>query len=60
MSDAIVRTGKRGRPAVGAKSIHLTLPPDLLMALDAWISEQDDALSRPEAIRLLIRERLLG
>lgn len=45
---------------MGAKSIHLTLPPDLLMALDAWISEQDDALSRPEAIRLLIRERLLG
>jgi len=54
MSEAIVRTGKRGRPRTNATSIHLTLLPEQLARLDAWIAQQDDAPSRPEAARLLI------
>jgi hypothetical protein len=32
----------------------LSLPPDQLAALDAWITRQDEDISRPEAIRRLI------
>lgn len=58
MTDAIVRTEKRGRPRTGAKSIHLTLPPSDLAALDMWIARQPNAPSRPEAIRALLRQKL--
>lgn len=34
------------------------LQPDQLAALDAWIAGQDPELSRPEAIRLILREKL--
>jgi hypothetical protein len=40
-----------GRPPVGSTSINVRLPPAELAALDAWIERQDDAPSRPEAIR---------
>ena len=60
MSDAIADTRKRGRPPVGSVGVMVKLPPDQLAALDAWIAERspDAALSRPEAIRALLRERL--
>jgi hypothetical protein len=58
MTDAIVRTVKRGRPRIDATSIHLTLPPIDLAALDAWIGRQTPPLSRPEAIRIILREKL--
>lgn len=32
--------------------------PHHLAALDAWIGQQDPAPSRPEAIRLIIQEKL--
>jgi metal-responsive CopG/Arc/MetJ family transcriptional regulator len=35
-----------------------TLPLDTLAALDTWASAQTDSPSRPEAIRLLLAERL--
>ena len=38
----------------------LRLLPDDLAALDAWISQQEPAPSRPEAIRLILREKLLN
>lgn len=60
MSDAIVRTEKRGRPPTNATSIHLTLRPDQLTALDAWIEHQPDTLSRPEAVRRLMEIGLKG
>jgi hypothetical protein len=52
----ISRAGKkrRGRPATNPASIHLTLLPDPLAAVDEWIDRQDDAPSRPEAIRRLV------
>lgn len=56
MSRAIVDSRKsRGRPRVDATQIGLRLPPDNLVALDAWIERQSDPdLSRPEAIRRLV------
>jgi hypothetical protein len=36
-------------------SIHLRLPAGDLAALDAYIATEPKGLSRPEAIRLLIR-----
>ena len=58
MSDAIVRTEKRGRPRTDATSIHLTLPPADLDALDAWIANDGSKPSRPEAIRRILRQGL--
>jgi hypothetical protein len=60
MVDAIVRTGKRGRPPTHATSVHVTLPPTLLAAIDAWIKHQPDKISRPEAIRQLAEMGLKG
>ena len=51
----------RGRPKVGSTHIGVRIPPDLLSDLDTWISEQSDPkLSRPEAIRLLLADSLVG
>jgi hypothetical protein len=36
----------------------LTLVPDQLDQLDAWIARQDDEPSRPEAIRRLLAQAL--
>ena len=60
MDDAISRTEKRGRgrPPNGAKSIHLTLVPDQLAALDEWIAAQRPQVSRPEAIRRILADGL--
>lgn len=58
MAGAIVRTGKRGRPPLGAVSIHLTVHPDQLAKVDAWIADQDEPLTRPEAVRRLLDKAL--
>lgn len=58
MPDAIVRTEKRGRPRTDATSIHLTLPPDQLAALDAWIASEPTKPSRPQAIRSILQAGL--
>jgi hypothetical protein len=44
----------RGRPRKNPTSIHLTLVPALLGAVDKWTTEQEEALSRAEAVRRLI------
>ena len=38
--------------------IGVRLHPDDLAALDAWIEVQGECLSRPEAIRILMRRGL--
>jgi metal-responsive CopG/Arc/MetJ family transcriptional regulator len=48
------RKKRIGRPPVGAVLIGVRVPPDELTELDSWISKQDDAPSRPEAIRRLV------
>lgn len=51
---------KRGRPATGqGVLLGVRLQPDLLAALDAWVDAQQELKpSRPEAIRILLREVL--
>ena len=50
---------KRGRPATGlGVSINVRLQPEQLAALDDWIDLHEPRPSRPEAIRLIVREKL--
>lgn len=52
---------KIGRPRVDAAPVNVRVPPDLLADLDTWIAEQPDPKpSRPEAIRLLLADSLIG
>ena len=63
MASSIFRTEKRlrGRPRTDATSIHLTLTPEPLAALDAYVAAQPEPRpSRPEAIRFLLRDSLTG
>jgi len=50
---------KRG-PAPTGKGLPVTvrLQPDQLAALDAWIASQPNPVSRPEAIRMVLTEKL--
>jgi hypothetical protein len=63
-SSTIAGTEKRnrGRPKTGiGPNIGLRLYPELDAALDAWIAKQPEPRpSRPEAIRRILREALLG
>jgi len=54
MKRSITRTEKRGRgrPKTNPTSIHLTLAPDLLAALDKGLTDGDK--SRPDAIRRIL------
>lgn len=46
---------KLGRPATGVGTgVLVRLQPDQLESLDAWITNQDHTLSRPEALRRMI------
>ena len=45
----------RGRPAVNSKPISVRLPPDDLELLDLWIAANDPSVSRPEALRRILR-----
>jgi hypothetical protein len=62
MARSIIRTEKkrgRGRPRTNPTSIHLTVNPDLLTALDKFIKDEKRDLSRPEAIRELLAATLV-
>lgn len=55
----ITQKKKRGPPATGkGELIGVRIQPDQMAPLDAWIATQDDAPSRPEAIRRLLTEAL--
>jgi hypothetical protein len=56
MKKSISSTEKRGRgrPATNPSSIHLTMAPEPLAAVDAWIAKQKPHPTRPEAIRRLV------
>lgn len=46
----------RGRPATGiGTAIGVRLQPEDLMKLDEWIADQPEKMSRPEAIRRMIK-----
>jgi hypothetical protein len=52
---------KPGPPPTGkGQLIGVRIQPDQMKTLDAWISDQDDRPSRPEAIRRLVEQALKG
>lgn len=50
-------TKKRGRPITTGKGLPVTvrLQPDDLELLDLWIKANDDQMTRPEALRRILR-----
>lgn len=62
MSSSVSNVRKKtGRPPVNAVPLSVRVPPDLLTAIDTFISERADygeSLSRPEAVRRLTAEAL--
>jgi metal-responsive CopG/Arc/MetJ family transcriptional regulator len=49
----------QGRPATGKGTpILVRLQPDQLEALDSWIAEQPEKLTRAEAIRRILRKAI--
>jgi Arc/MetJ-type ribon-helix-helix transcriptional regulator len=58
MSIVNVRKSARGRPAVNATPITVRVPPEQLAKLDAWIAAQGSLISRPEAVRRILKEAL--
>ena len=55
----IMISKKRGPKATGwGTPVLVRLQPADLSALDTWISRQEAPLSRPEAIRVLVRQAL--
>jgi len=49
---------RKPRPKQTGTLLGVRLQPDQLVALDAWISTQPDAPTRPEAVRRLIAAAL--
>jgi predicted DNA-binding protein len=46
---------KRGRPATGNDPVRsFRMPDELTARIDAWSADQEDQLSRAEAIRRLV------
>lgn len=47
----------RGRPATGkGEPVTVRLQPDDLELLDLWIAANDDTVTRPEAMRRILRQ----
>jgi hypothetical protein len=55
VTKAITDIRKRGRPAVGAIGVYVKLPPADLELLDLWISANGRNMSRPEAMRRILK-----
>ena len=54
-------TKSRGRPATGkGHQVVTRLHDDILEPLDKFASEESDGPSRPEAIRRILRDWLIG
>lgn len=47
-----------GRPPVNATPITVRVPPELLAVVDDWRSKKRPIPSRPEAIRMILAEKL--
>ena len=45
----------RGRPATNSTGVYVKMPPADLELLDLWIAANDSQLSRPEAMRRILR-----
>jgi len=49
---------KRKRPQQTGQLIGVRLQPDQVLALDRWIETQGGGMSRPAALRLIMRNAL--
>ncbi|QDH33996.1 CopG family transcriptional regulator [Porphyrobacter sp. YT40] len=49
---------KRGRPPVDSEPVRVRLQRPLLDALDEWCVRQEDAPTRPEAVRRILSSAL--
>ena len=58
MSSKIIQG--RGRPPKDSERIDTRIDRPVLDALDAFAADQDDAPKRPEAIRRILRDWLIG
>ncbi len=50
----------RGRPPKDSERVEVRIERDMINALDAYAGDQDDEPKRPEAIRRILREWLVG
>lgn len=60
MSNDGPKKSKIGRPRVDTEAVTLRLPRDMLGAVDDFRRGEGDLPSRPEAIRRLLRDHLIG
>jgi hypothetical protein len=60
MSITSARKSSRGRPRIDATPVNTRFPPEELEALDGWIAQQNEVLSRPEAVRRLVKAAIAG
>lgn len=49
-----------GRPPVNATPVTVRIPPDQLDALNAFAASEADMPTRPEAVRRILRDWLVG
>lgn len=55
----IMKSG-RGRPKTDAEPVMVRMPPDLIEAIDVFRRDHPAIPTRPEAIRLLLRDSLIS
>jgi metal-responsive CopG/Arc/MetJ family transcriptional regulator len=58
MKRAILDIKKRGRPKTDTTAIMLRVPPSMLAAIDMFVDD-DAGISRPQAVRLILRKWLV-
>lgn len=51
---------KRGRPAVDTELLRARVSRDILDGIDRFAAEEEDKLTRPEALRRIVRDWLIG
>jgi len=51
---SIISARKRGRPPSDTEPVNVRMDRTLLDALDQWITQQEDAPTRPEAVRRIL------
>lgn len=51
---------KMGRPPVDSEQVNIRIERSVINAIDVFTSEQSDSPTRPEAIRRLLTDKLIG
>lgn len=60
-TEIVVSKKKRGpKPTGHRQQIQVRMDADILVALDAFIAEQTEELKRPEAVRRILKDFLIG